>query len=103
MSVAGVQDKSQDVVEVLPMREKGSDLLQGGVCFAYDPAVRLSLSVSSRLCVMCLSSSCMRRLLRVRPRCGCQPPSCALCSRHAGFERTSTACFFGARATCVLV
>ena len=27
-------------MESLPLKEKGSDMLQGGVCFAYDPAVR---------------------------------------------------------------
>jgi hypothetical protein len=33
-------DRSQEVVESLPLKEKGSEVLQGGVCFGYDPAVR---------------------------------------------------------------
>ena len=35
------------MVESLPLKEKGSDMLQGGVCFAYDPAVR---AMSACLC-----------------------------------------------------
>lgn len=31
-------DKSQEIIENLPLKEKGSEHLQGGVCFAYDPA-----------------------------------------------------------------
>lgn len=31
-------DKSQEIIETLAVREKGSEVLQGGVTLAYDPA-----------------------------------------------------------------
>ena len=43
------QDKSQEIVEGLPLKERSAEVLQGGVCLAYDPAVRFCLAHAKRV------------------------------------------------------
>ena len=60
-----------DVVESLPLKEKGGEVLQGGVCFAYDPAVRLPSSPVILLLKQTVVAKRAACALRTTLRCVC--------------------------------